>query len=155
MILELTPPPCRLWGLSLCDRYWQSIDFAARQSSLNSCQATLTDDGRFVGVISHDDPGVANWLDPAGHTEGTFAVRYLFGEHDRRRLPTRRATARCARADLDDRRLPTPHAAPPRTSNAIDALRRPPRRRHPPRTADDRSNGSSSAPAGAARPCCR
>jgi hypothetical protein len=77
VILELTPPACRMWSLSLCDRFWQSIDFADRQSSLNSSQATLTDDGRFIGVITHDDPGLANWLDPGGHQQGTLAVRYL------------------------------------------------------------------------------
>jgi hypothetical protein len=80
VILECTPPAARMWGVSLCDRFWQSIDIADRQSSLNSAQATLTDDGRFVAVISHDDPGVANWLDPGGHTEGTLAVRYLLPE---------------------------------------------------------------------------
>jgi hypothetical protein len=78
VVLELRPPTCRMWGVSLCDRYWQSIDFADRSSSINSAQATLTDAGVFVGVVAHDDPGVANWLDPGGETEGTIAVRYLF-----------------------------------------------------------------------------
>ena len=77
VVLEFHPPACRMWSISLCDRYWQSIDFADRQSSVNSSQATLTDGGAFVGVIAHDDPGVANWLDPSDETEGTIAVRYL------------------------------------------------------------------------------
>jgi hypothetical protein len=77
VVLEFHPPTCLMWGISLCDRWWQSIDFADRQSSINSAQATLADDGRFVGVISHDDPGVANWIDPGAETEGTIAVRYL------------------------------------------------------------------------------
>jgi hypothetical protein len=80
VLVEVTPPPCRLWGLSLCDRWWQSIDFAERQSSINQTQATLDGAGRFVGVISHRDPGVVNWLDPGGETEGTLAVRYLFAD---------------------------------------------------------------------------
>jgi hypothetical protein len=80
VVLELEPPTCRMWGVSLCDRFWQSIAFDRRQSSLNSAQATLDDDGTFRAVISHDDPGVANWLDPGGHREGTLAVRYLFAE---------------------------------------------------------------------------
>jgi hypothetical protein len=80
VILEFHPPACRMWGISLCDRYWQSIDFADRQSSINSAQATLSPTGRFVGVVSHDDPGVANWFDPADETEGTIAVRYLMTE---------------------------------------------------------------------------
>lgn len=78
VVLELEPPACRMWGLSLCDRWWQSIDFANRQSSLNDSQATVGPEGRFVGVIAHDDPGIANWLDTGGHTAGTLALRYLF-----------------------------------------------------------------------------
>ena len=80
VVLEFHPPPCRMWGISLCDRHWQSIDFADRQSSINSAQAVLTAADRFIGVISHDDPGVANWLDPAAETKGTVAVRYLMAE---------------------------------------------------------------------------
>jgi hypothetical protein len=86
VVLELDPPTCRMWGVSLCDRFWQSIDFDRRQSSLNSCQSTLDADGVFRAVICHEDPGVRNWLDPGGHTEGTLAVRYLFADS----LPTLR-----------------------------------------------------------------
>lgn len=81
VVLELEPPACRMWGISLCDRWWQSIEFARRQSSLNSCQAGADPDGRVRAVICHDDPGFANWLDPGGNTEGTLAVRYLFPDH--------------------------------------------------------------------------
>jgi len=85
-----------MWGLSLCDRFWQSIDFADRQSSINSAQAALTRGGVFVGVIAHDDPGVANWLDPGGETEGTLALRYLFPDG----VPTMQYRT-VPRADLD------------------------------------------------------
>jgi hypothetical protein len=71
------PRTSRLWSVSLCDRAWQSIDFSDRQSSLNSVQSTLTPDGRFVGAITHDDAGLANWLDPGGHAAGTLAARFL------------------------------------------------------------------------------
>ncbi len=97
VVLEFTPPDCLMWGISLCDRYWQSIDFADRQSSINSAQAALTPSGRFVGVIAQDDPGVANWFDPGGETEGTIAVRYLATDG----IPTVRYRT-VPRADLDD-----------------------------------------------------
>lgn len=77
VILTLEPPTCRMWGVSLCDRWWQSIDFGDRQSSINDSQVTLTSDGRAVMVIAHEDPGVANWLDPGGNTAGTLTLRYL------------------------------------------------------------------------------
>ena len=31
----------------------------------------------FRGVIAHDDPGVPNWLYPAGDVLGTIAMRFL------------------------------------------------------------------------------
>jgi hypothetical protein len=92
VIVELDPPACRMWGISLCDRWWQSIDFANRQSSINDSQATLDDDARFVGVIAHDDPGVANWLDTGGHTAGTLALRYLFPDPPEHLPPLRQRT---------------------------------------------------------------
>jgi hypothetical protein len=101
VILELEPPTCRMWGVSLCDRFWQSIDFASRQSSINSSQATLAPNGRFVAVICHDDPGVANWLDPGGHSEGTLALRYLLPD-DTPTMTYRRVDRRLLADELAD-----------------------------------------------------
>jgi hypothetical protein len=80
VVVEFTPPPCRHWSVSLADRWWESIDYASRQSSLNGHQARLDGDGVFRGVIAHADPGVANWLDTAGHERGTLAIRFLLPE---------------------------------------------------------------------------
>jgi hypothetical protein len=80
VILEFAPPACRHWSVSLASWYWESIDYATRQSSLNGAQARLDADGRFRGVIAHQDPGVPNWLDTAGHEAGTLAVRFLSAE---------------------------------------------------------------------------
>lgn len=76
VILEFEPPECAVWAISLVDQFFQSIDFDHRQSSLNSTQASVVND-RFVGVISRDDPGIVNWLDPGGNGQGIVAVRYL------------------------------------------------------------------------------
>jgi hypothetical protein len=48
-----------------------------RQSSLNGHQAMLDPDGMFRAVIAHRDPGVPNWLDAAGHTDGLIVCRYF------------------------------------------------------------------------------
>ena len=81
LIVELTPPACHHWNLSLASWYWESIDYATRQSSLNGHQATLDADGTLRAVICHDDPGFANWLDPGGHTQGSIAARFLRADH--------------------------------------------------------------------------
>ncbi len=80
VLLEFEPPPCLYWSVSLATWWWEAIDPATRQSSLNGHQAKLDEDGVFRAVISHDDPGVANWLDTAGHRKGTLIARLIDAE---------------------------------------------------------------------------
>jgi hypothetical protein len=80
VIVRFTPPPCRHWSVSLANHWWESMDFASRQTSLNHSQARLDADGAFRGVIAHADPGVPNWLDCAGYEKGTLALRFLLAD---------------------------------------------------------------------------
>jgi hypothetical protein len=77
VLLEVEPPCCHYWSFSLANRYWETLDWVRRQASLNGHQTVLDDDGVFRAVIAHEDPGVANWLDPAGNPSGTMMGRYL------------------------------------------------------------------------------
>jgi hypothetical protein len=80
VIVEFTPPRCHHWSFGIANYYWESIDFAYRQTSLNGHQATLDRDGAFRCVIAHADPGVPNWIDTAGHRQGTIAARFLLAD---------------------------------------------------------------------------
>lgn len=80
VIIEFTPPACRHWSLGLANWYWESLDYATRQTSLNGHQAVLESDGMFRGVIAHSDPGIANWLDTSGLTTGTLTARFLLAD---------------------------------------------------------------------------
>ena len=66
--------------MSLATWWWEAIDPATRQSSLNHVQAEIDPDGVFRAVISHEDPGVSNWLDCAGHERGTCIARFVMAE---------------------------------------------------------------------------
>jgi len=55
---------------------WNSVDWMNRQSSLNGGQARIDSDGRFRAVIALEDPGVPNWLDPGGNSEGAIMLRW-------------------------------------------------------------------------------
>jgi hypothetical protein len=76
LVVEVTPPPALYWSLALGNQWWESIDYAGHQSSLNGHQAVL-DDGVFRAVVAHRDPGVANWLDTAGNRRGPAIVRWV------------------------------------------------------------------------------
>lgn len=60
----------------LCDRFMMSIDYWNRTTSLNMDQMTPDEDGRFTYVVSHRDPGVANWLDTGGLRQTIFGQRW-------------------------------------------------------------------------------
>ncbi|MCA9504370.1 MAG: hypothetical protein H6748_21715 [Spirochaetaceae bacterium] len=76
LLIELDEPDAHLWSFELGDFWWQSIDYVNHTSSLNGFQAHRSADGRYRLVLSLEDPGVPNWLDPAGHDEGVIIYRY-------------------------------------------------------------------------------
>ncbi len=75
LIIEVTPPEGVYWSFSLGNTWWETIDYGNRQSSLNGHQTTVDDDGKVRVVVAHQDPGVANWLDTAGHSQGAIILR--------------------------------------------------------------------------------
>lgn len=58
------------------DPWMVTVDPIRRQSSLNNRQAAPNADGSYTFVVSVQDPGVANWIDPAGLHEGTIMLRW-------------------------------------------------------------------------------
>jgi hypothetical protein len=70
------PETVRYWNIQLSDMMWNSVDWMNRQSSLNGGQARIDADGKFRAVIALEDPGVPNWLDPGGNSEGAIMLRW-------------------------------------------------------------------------------
>jgi hypothetical protein len=77
LLIEVEPPNALYWSVALGNHWWETIDYAEHQSSLNGFQAVLDDDGVFRAVVSERDPGIANWLDNAGHRQGPMIFRWL------------------------------------------------------------------------------
>ena len=75
LVVEVTPPQGLYWSFSIGNPWWETIDYANHQSSLNGHQAAVDDDGVVRAVIAHEDPGIANWLDTAGHSAGPVILR--------------------------------------------------------------------------------
>jgi hypothetical protein len=75
LILEVQPPIGVYWSISLGNPWLETIHYGRHQSSLNGHQAVIDPDGIFRTVISATDPGVANWLDTAGHSNGAMLLR--------------------------------------------------------------------------------
>jgi hypothetical protein len=79
-------PDCRFANVVLWNSFMQSYDYVNRQVSLNRNQVTYEDDGSFTIVIAHEDPGVPNWLDTEGRSEGTVYWRYVLPTEKPRRV---------------------------------------------------------------------
>ena len=77
LIIEIEPTDAPYWGIQLGNFWWESLDYANHQTSLNGYQARQDSDGKFRFVIALEDPGVPNWLDLAGHQQGIVLMRFL------------------------------------------------------------------------------
>ena len=73
-------PACQTWNIQV-DNYWmESLDYRYHRVSLNQAQASVNDNGSVTLVLSATDPGCANWLSTAGHSEGTLCFRWVGAE---------------------------------------------------------------------------
>jgi hypothetical protein len=109
LILE-TEIPVRApyWNVQLNDPLFNALEYVYRLSSTNGHMAWLSGDGKFRAVISLTDPGVPNWLDPAGFTEGGIYGRWY--DCDSEPVPTLR---KVKLAELRDHLPPdTPSVTP-------------------------------------------
>ena len=75
LIMEVVPPEGVYWSYSLGNPWWETIHYGRHQSSLNGHQADIDADGVVRVVLCDRDPGVANWLDTAGFSNGAMILR--------------------------------------------------------------------------------
>lgn len=80
------PKRAPYWNVQLNDPLFNALEYVYRLSSTNGAMATLSSDGKFRAVIALEDPGVPNWLDPAGYKEGGIYGRWY--DCDSEPLPT-------------------------------------------------------------------
>jgi hypothetical protein len=77
LVVTLRPPVCDYWMIALHNHWMETLDYRHHQITLNSAGARAETDGSVRCVVAHRDPGVANWLDTAGHRRGTVGVRWV------------------------------------------------------------------------------
>jgi hypothetical protein len=75
LIVEVEPPQGIYWSFSIGNPWWETIHYGRHQSSLNAHQAVADSDGLVRLVLCAEEPGVANWLDTAGYSNGPIILR--------------------------------------------------------------------------------
>ena len=145
LILEVEPPEGVYWSYSLGNPWWETIHYGRHQSSLNAHQAVVDSDGLVrVVLCGSRDPGVANWLDTAGHSNGAMILRCV-------RTDDRADTASPGgvRSTTSRRRCPPTPRRSPRMSGRAILDRTPARRTREVRTmtfsADELEDGARAA----------
>lgn len=78
LIIEGNFPQGLFANVVVWNHFMQTLDFANRQISLNRKQIQYRDDGSFRLIVSHDDPGLPNWLDTEGRSTGVIYWRWIF-----------------------------------------------------------------------------
>ena len=77
------------WGFLLYNVWGESFDWRNRRVSLNSREVERGADGGARIVVAHRDPGVPNWIDTAGHLEGSMSLRWIRNTGDLPKVATR------------------------------------------------------------------
>ncbi|MFD2500893.1 DUF1214 domain-containing protein [Rhizorhabdus histidinilytica] len=75
------PPQAQYWAVEFGNYWWETMDYRYRLANTNCHYAALEEDGELIVVVSHDDPGLPNWLDPSGHSEGYVTYRWMLADH--------------------------------------------------------------------------
>lgn len=76
LVIKAWPAAANYQGIQLGHHWWESLDYANRQSSLTADQAVVSADGAIYYVISKQDSGAVNWLDTEGFDRGVILMRY-------------------------------------------------------------------------------
>lgn len=77
MLIEFrVPEKCTYWNIQIDDRFWRTLEFVNRHTHINGRVDRSDSDGIVRVVVCHHDPGVANWVDACGVTEGHILIRF-------------------------------------------------------------------------------
>ncbi len=77
LVVRVTPPKADYWAVEFGNYWWETMDYRYHMSSTNCHHAQLEANGELILVISHNDLGAANWLDPCEHEEGYITFRWV------------------------------------------------------------------------------
>lgn len=76
-VIRIDPAGAAFHDVQLNDYWFNSIgDYYGRTSTLNNAQTKFDGDGTATYVVTREDPGIYNWLDPNGLRETMFVARW-------------------------------------------------------------------------------
>ena len=76
LLIEVKPPDCENWNFQLNNYWMESLDYRYFNICINKESAEYYDNGTVQIVVSHTNPNLPNWIETAGHNEGTMCWRW-------------------------------------------------------------------------------
>lgn len=81
LVIDTEVPECLFWNFQL-DNYWmESMDYRYFSVALNKFNARYESDGRLKIIIAGQNPGIGNFIDTAGHSEGGMILRWVHAKN--------------------------------------------------------------------------
>lgn len=82
LVIDIKPPQARYWNLAIESIWHESVDYLHRPTSMTKSDVVYNSDGSVRFVLSKENPGVNNWLDPVGVNRGFMTFRWLEPENN-------------------------------------------------------------------------
>jgi hypothetical protein len=76
LVIRVSPPHCDSWNFQLNNYWMESLEYRYFTICLSKGNAIAETDGSIRIVVSQQDPGIPNWINTSGHTEGTMCWRW-------------------------------------------------------------------------------
>jgi hypothetical protein len=76
LVIKAILPKCDIWNFQLNNYWMESLDYRYHTVCINDFSAKAEKDGSVTVVVAHKDPGHPNWIQTAGHNEGTMCWRW-------------------------------------------------------------------------------
>jgi hypothetical protein len=70
-------PECQTWNFQLDNWWMESLDYRYHRIHVNKHSAHYEADGGVKIYVAHENPGHPNWVETAGHREGTMCFRWI------------------------------------------------------------------------------
>jgi hypothetical protein len=77
LVIEVRPPECDSWNFQLDNWWMESLDYRYHRIHVNKHTAVAEPDGSVRVAVAHEDPGLPNWIETAGHRHGTMCWRWI------------------------------------------------------------------------------